>query len=211
MDTRRDEAPAPDEAHGADAFALGDAAVFAMERVPRARGLKPVAFVVLAIAGLAVGGALARGQQTEQAVALANAAPATGVPSPGPDTPLQALSGGRNWGAFKNGDDRALPPPLLSLDAQATGGLVFVHGDVFTRGALYVVVRIADAANGTLDIRALNMPGGSTAFRTGPNDRFSIAFRLIDPLSKQPAWVSADAYDHNGAIIATARAAIGSS
>ena len=201
MDTRRDEAPTTEE------IAAADEAMFAMERVPRGRSVKPVALIALVIAGLAVAGVLTSAHGPTAAVAPSRAPAATAATAVANGTARSRDADGRDWNAFKNGDDR-VTPPLLALDAQASAGLVFVHGDVYTRGASYVVVRLANDA-GTLDLRALDMPGGSTAFRTGPNDRFSVSFQLIDPLEKPALWVFADAYDHNGAIIATARAAVG--
>ena len=119
---------------------------------------------------------------------------------------------GRAWTGLKTGDDIVRRPSaaaLLALDVQASGGMLFVHGDVYTRGAMLVVVSVSDADYHTLDVRSLNMPGGSTAFRTGPNDRFSLAIQVDDGPSRQPAWVRVDAYDRYGGMLASARAPVG--
>jgi hypothetical protein len=206
VDTRRERAAAPNDAVVVEVAPVGDEAIFAIERLPRGRGLKAAGAVVVVMAGLASAGLVGNALPSSE-VRTGLAAPTTnasGTPEP-PASP-------REWTGVKTGDDRVVPsfkPLLLALDAQATGGLLFVHGDVYTRGAMLVVVSVADQDHRTLDVRSINMPGGSTAFRTGPNDRFSLAIPLTLTAAKQPAWVLADAYDHNGAIIASARVQVG--
>lgn len=213
MDTRRGEAPRghePARGHEAPDADVADAAVFALERIPRGKGLRPAAGIIAVIAAVAAYGLLTAGHPAPGVAALdARVAPNAGtkVATAAPAATDRPADVPRDWGSPKKGDD-LIAAPLLAVEANASDGLVFVHGDVYTRGASFVVVSISDEQHRTLDVRALNMPGGSTAFRTGPNDRFSVAFRLLDPLSTQPAWVSAEAYDRGGAIIATARTAV---
>jgi hypothetical protein len=224
MDTRRDRTAAPgdaaarvgaalDRAVADDQAVVGDQAIFAIERLPRGRGLHVAGAVLLVIGGLAAAGVLGNtGRQTDRASDTASglggaAANAAAVP----DMATTPTASPREWTGVKTGDDRVVPsfkPLLLAVDAEASDGLLFVHGDVYTRAAMLVVVSIADGQHRTIDVRSVNMPGGSTALRTGPNDRFSLAIP-VSPATAAPAWVWADAYDHNGAIIASARVQIG--
>jgi hypothetical protein len=203
----------PDEA------AVPDAAVFAIARVPPRRGGKRAGVILITLAALAGAGVLGnRAAKSEVAApALGEAARAIDDTAPGVGdvaaaSPAATRKLPREWTGVKNGDDRVdlMSPPLLALDARASGGLLVVDGDVYTRGAMLVVVSISDAEHHTLDVRSLNLPGGSTAIRTGPNDRFSLTIQLNEAPSRQPAWVWADAYDHNGGIIASARALVNS-
>jgi hypothetical protein len=180
-----------------------NAAVFAVERVGRARPPVVVFALVLVVAGLAVAGAL---EGTSRAP-VAPAAVALDVPSPtarpvskrfleGPDAPVarsDQLAG------------RGPRASLLQLDAQVVRNLVLVHGDVLTRDAVVVVVAVGDARSRSIEIRAVELPSGSTAFRIGANDRFDLAFELEETNSMPAAWVTASAYDRAGAVIATAR------
>jgi hypothetical protein len=213
MDTRRDRAAAPADAV-VDEAAVDDEAVFAIERVPRGRGLKVAGTLVLAIAGLAAAGVIGNAGTAPHVVESMSSG--LGGPIATDPAALADASGPtaspKEWTGVKTGDDRVVPsfkPLLLALDAQASGGLLFVHGDVYTRSAMLVVVSIADGGHRTIDVRSVNMPGGSTALRTGPNDRFSLAIP-VNAAGATPAWVWADAYDHNGAIIASARVQVGS-
>jgi hypothetical protein len=212
VDTRRDRAAASEEAV-VDEAVVGDEAVFAIERVPRGRGLKAAAALIVVIAGLTVAGVIGNGGNAPEVASSIS----SGLGGPIATEPA-ALAGAssptaspKEWTGVKTGDDRVVPsfkPLLLALDAQSSDGLLFVHGDVYTRNAMLVVVSIADGEHRTIDVRSVNMPGGSTALRTGPNDRFSLAIP-VDAETAKPAWVWADAYDHNGAIIASARVEVG--
>lgn len=171
--------------------ATSDEAVFVPVRVPRGRVPAPAVAVLLTIAGLAVAGVLGSNESLQPSMAATvTAGPiatdVVDVAAPPPQRPAI---------------------PLLAMDARTSGRLLFVHGDVFTRAAVAVVVivSVADGRNRTLNIRSVDMPGGSTAFRTGPNDRFFLTFELGDSPTMQPAWVMANAYDERGAIIATTK------
>jgi hypothetical protein len=216
VDTRRDEAPPSNAASMPDDTVVLDAAVFAIERVPRQRGGKRAGAILITLAALTGAGVLGNRATTPEDAA----APAPGdvvraigdtAPALGDTAAAATRNPAREWTGMKNGDDRVdlMSPALLSLDARASGGFLFVDGDVYPRGAMLVVVSVSDDDYHTLDVRSLNMPGGSTAFGTSPNDRFSLAIELDDGPSRQPAWVRVDAYDHYGAIIASARAAVG--
>jgi hypothetical protein len=191
VDDGRDDAVAPVGVVPPGHRAASDQAVFVPVRVPRERVPATAVAVVLIIAGLAVTGILG----TNRPPLSPNAATV-------PDAPIAS--------GLVDVPRRTPPPqsiPLLAMDARTSGRLLFVHGDVFTRAAVAVVVTVsvADGRNRTLNIRSVDMPGGSTAFRTSPNDRFFLTFELGDSPTMHPAWVMANAYDERGSIIATAR------
>jgi hypothetical protein len=185
MDERRAEEPGPDEA------------VFAPARIARRRtpilGLAVAA--AIGIAGFALVGALdgagdaATGDEKPPATRLIDVAAPREVP---PSLPGQVAASGR----------------LLDLRATASGDTVLVHGDVFTLDAAVIVVSIADAADEVLEVRSVDMPGGSTAFRIGANDRFLEAFEIEGWPAARAASVTADAYDSLGLIIASARTSV---
>jgi len=97
---------------------------------------------------------------------------------------------------------------VITVDATRSGGLLFVHGDVFTRRAVgvLIVVTVADGRDRTLLIQSVVLPGGSTAFRLGPNDRFDLSVELPEAPTMQAETVTASAYDEAGAVIASAKA-----
>lgn len=171
-------------------------------RVPRDRVPSPAVAIVLTIAGLAAAGLLGSNRPVQPSTA------ATGPEAPIASTAVDAPTAQ----AVPPAKLDARPPhwdaiPLLAMDARTSGRLLFVQGDVFTRAAVAVVVivSVADGRDRTLNIRSVDMPGGSTAFRTSPNDRFYLTFELGDSPTMHPAWVMANAYDERGAIIATTR------
>ena len=73
---------------------------------------------------------------------------------------------------------------------------------------IVVVFSIVEGRNRFVQLRTVDMPGGSTAFRLGGNDRFDLVFDLPTVLHSKDAWVSANAYDLTGNIIARARTAL---
>jgi hypothetical protein len=177
----------------ADAGELAvDEAVFAPARLPRRRLPVAAVGIALAIAGLAVVGSLDRLRETPQAAPKPASTRMIDVPAVR-EIPPHGFA------------PVPVSPPLLELAATTSGRSVYVHGDVFTRDAVVVIVSIADAADDVLEVRSVDMPGGSTAFRTAPNERFLEAFQVDSWPSTQVAWVRANAYDQFGMIIASAR------
>ncbi len=200
MDTRR-FGPAPgDETRPSD-LPPPDEAIFAIERMPRGRDLRTAGFIVLAIACLAVVGSLGGARRAPVIAELLapTATTAATAATPGPIL---------DWGAPKRGDDRYVrvgaAPPLLVVAAKADARSVFVQGDVYTIGADVVVVALQDTGYRTIDVRRVRMPGGSTAMRTGANDRFSLLFRVEGPFNPRSAWITAVALDEVGGLVATA-------
>jgi hypothetical protein len=153
---------------------------------------------VVAIAGLAAAGSLGGARRAPE-IALAPEGTPVSVATPGPIL---------DWGAPKRGDDRYVragsTAPLLVVDAKADAASVFVQGDVYTIGADFVVVALQDVGYRTIDVRRVQMPGGSTAMRTGPNDRFSLLFQVKGPFDPRSAWVTAVALDDAGDLVASA-------
>lgn len=173
-----------------------DGATFEPARVsgPTRRPIVGVALVVgVMVAGIGLAGALDGVRTSPPVRASADAAVAT-------------LPG--SVGLASGGPSVAGPvaePVLLTLDARATARHLFVHGDVFSLDATLVIVSIADAAGHVVEERSLDLPGGSTAFRLGANDRFDAQFPLDGPIGIDERWLEARAYDRFGETIASVR------
>ena len=191
-----------------------DEAVFDMAPLRQAKqsyGLVAAGALAIGIVGIAVVGGIGR-QVPPPVVAQVADVPAV-LDVPGVRTSSQRLF----EGPFGPLDGRTgVTPgrtgrPLLTIDAQRSDGLVFVHGDVFTRRAVNVVVvlTVADGRNRTITVQSVGIPGGSTAFRLGANERFDTTFHLPASPTMQPTTVSASAYDDAGAVIASATAQLG--
>jgi hypothetical protein len=191
-----------------------DEAVFDMaplRQAKRSYSLVAAAAFAIGIVGVAIAGGIGR-ESPSPIVADVPHAPAV-VDVPGVRTSSQRLF----EGPFGPLDGRTgVTPgrtgrPLLTIDAQRSDGLVFVHGDVFTRRAVNVVVvlTVADGRNRTITVQSVGIPGGSTAFRLGPNERFDTTFHLPASPTMQPTTVSASAYDDAGVVIASATTQLG--
>ncbi|HXG26186.1 MAG TPA: hypothetical protein VNL94_04940 [Candidatus Binatia bacterium] len=187
MDDRRDER----EAGRYGGRRAGDAAVFAVARVGGGSGRRASTYgivlglVMAAVLGLAVfDGSLPAGRPE---AAANRTAPEPERASQAPVTPNPVIAS------------------KLEITSRALAGYVIVHGDVLTYDAEIVVVSIRDRQNRILGVQTVDMPKGSTAFRTGANDRFQIAFDLGDQPVATVAYVVANAYDRTGRQIATDR------
>ena len=103
------------------------------------------------------------------------------------------------------------PPPAMSnprslaIQTRAWGPYVYVQGDVFSGDTELVVVSIWNVDEQVIQVRAISMPGGSTAFRTGGNDRFQLAFEVAGTAAREVAYVVANAYNRVGLPIGSAR------
>lgn len=198
MDGRRD--PEPRGVGTGPEPAADDAAVFHVERVGGGSARRPalvVGVVTLAVAALVVGGAL--GEDGPK--------PAVAAPTPAAHA---APTRGRDVAA-----NRAIPvptavatleaSPTLDIRTRAWGPYVYVQGDVFDLDTEVVVVSIWSPDDAVLQVRTVSMPGGSTAFRLGPNDRFQLAFEVGGIAAQEVAYVQANAYNGVGLPIASAR------
>jgi hypothetical protein len=96
-------------------------------------------------------------------------------------------------------------PQVLALRTRAWGSYVYVQGEVFDLDTEVVVVSIWSPDDAVLQVRTVSMPGGSTAFRIGPNDRFQLAFEVTGLAAREVAYVHANAYNRIGMPIASAR------
>ncbi len=181
VNDRDDEAPRADEA------------VFDTVRV--ARGGRPVAALMIAavVGGLAVMGVVggtkvsADGEPGWYRATVARPAVTTAAE--------RAASREAPWRTHP-GTGEPFVARLLAIDARITGGLLILRGDVFTPLAEVVVIAVGDVAGRSTEVRSIEMPGGSTAFRLGANDRFDVTF-AIDAIG-EAVWIDATAYDAVG-------------
>ena len=210
MDTRRGADPRP-QATGEEI--QPDQAVFTVASLQRPKRSVPVGVVValaIGIVAVAIVGALGRQPPAPIAAEVPRPPVVTAPPvrstserlAEGPFGPLDGRTGVRPGRAVG---------PLLTVGAERDGQLLFVHGDVFTRQAVavQVLVTVADGRNRTLVMQSVDLPGGSTAFRLAPNDRYDLAVELPDAPSMQATTISASALDGVGSVIATARTELG--
>ena len=178
-----------------------DEAVFVPARL--ARGGLPVAGLA---AALVVGGIVGAGVLAAAVAPEPSVAPVA-RPDPTPNLDLAEVVEAP-WRREPGGDGEpgpARPRGLLVVDARTSGRHLFVNGDVFTRDAVVVVVSVGDASNTAMEIRSVAMPGGSTAFRTGANDRFALAFDIEGWPATPTGWLVANAYNQFGYRIESVR------
>jgi hypothetical protein len=179
-----------------------DGAVFAPTRI-RARGRPPI---LLAIAALTVGGLIAVGLfdglrgDASSAVLETGASPTTRTEAARPRPPRSDRS--------TLVPPSTLPAALIALDLRPAGSHLFVHGDVFSVNVIVVTVSLEDAEGNVSETRSARLPGGSTAFRTGPNPRFDVRFDVPDELMGEGLFVRANAYDFRGRIIGSFRSPV---
>ena len=154
-----------------------DEAVFEAVRVPR-RG-RPIAAMAIAgvVGGLSllsiVGGATGDAVREPGWTRATAARPAVSTAADG-DAAREAP-----W-RTRPGTGEPSVTHLLAIEARLTGGQLALHGDVFSPKADIVVIAVGDVAGRSTEVRSIELPGGSTAFRLGANDRFDVAFD-IDP------------------------------
>ncbi len=184
MDDRRDADAVP------DAEAATDEAVFSPR--PLRRGRTPMAGVAIAtlIGVLTAAGVL--GGLDEPAPSGAPLVAVAATPPTDSSVVREAP-----WRDHPGTGEPARVAALLTVHARLSGEQAFVSGDVFTLRAVLVVVTVVDAEGAALAVQGVDIPGGSTAFRLGANDRFDVAFRS-DDWPRPAAWVTATAYDRTG-------------
>ena len=185
-----------------DSAARDDGATFAPARVRSSRAPRILASVVVVAVGAMIAvGALDRGPDGDSAVVTpASEAPAATVrvqtaqssrPPPRPTSrPLASAAGSPNGQIF-------------DLDVRPAGSHLFIHGDVFSLEVSRVRVRLEDAAGHVAATRAVDLPGGSTAFLIGAVPRFDVHFFLPDEIQADGFVVSATALDGKGHRLAT--------
>jgi hypothetical protein len=181
-----------------------DGAFFAPVRVNGARRPRILAsLVVVAIGGLVAIGALERGAAPPQTATVANAsaAPAASVPVPTPRSsrPRPQASGQAPGTVDGRGGDMR----YIELAVRPAGSDLFIHGDVFSLDVARVTVRLEDSAGHVAATKAVDIPGGSTAFRIGAVPRFDVHFLLADKVQADGFMVSATALDSAGRKLTT--------
>jgi len=185
-----------------DSAARADGATFAPAQVRSSRAPRIVASVVVVAVGamIAVGVLDREPDAGSVAVTPASEAPAatprvqtaqSSRPPPRPTTAAQASGGGSTTGQ------------IFDLDVRPAGSHLFIHGDVFSLEVARVRVRLEDAAGHVAATRAVDLPGGSTAFQIGAVPRFDVHFFLPDEVQADGFVVSATALDAKGHRLAT--------
>lgn len=176
-----------------------DGAVFAPIPVKGARRPRILASLVIgAVGGLIAIGALDRQSAPPPSEALAAStdgptatlraqAARSSRPPPRASIRVPGPSGGRPG-----------PGQFIDLDIRPAGSHLFVHGDVFSLDVVRVTVQLEDSAGNVAATRAVDIPGGSTAFRIGAVPRFDVHFLLADEVQADGFVVSATALDSAG-------------
>src|SRR5262245_47521474 len=149
-----------------------DGAVFAPTRVRSSRRQQVLAsIVIVAVAALVAVGVLDRQpEHGDIAVAPVPAAPSATLPTktaratrpPRPSNGLPGIVTGQP------GDQ------IFAFDVRPAGSHLFIHGDVFSLAVSRVRVTLEDAAGHVAARRAVDLPGGSTAFLIGAVPRFDV-------------------------------------
>ena len=185
-----------------DPAAREDGAVFAPARVRGSRRPRILAsIVVIAVGALIAIGALDR-QPDAGSVAVA----------PSSETPATTFRAEMARSSRPPPHGSVAPPgrvggspigQVLDFDIRPAGSHLFIHGDVFSLDVTRVRVRIMDAAGHVAASRAVDIPGGSTAFLIGAVPRFDVHFFLPDEVQADGYVVSATALDSKGHRIVT--------
>jgi hypothetical protein len=186
-----------------DSAAREDGAVFAPSRVRGSRGSR----VLAAIAVVFVGALVAIGVLDRQPEAADVAVvPASEAPAPAATPQVEATRSSRPPPRGSIGVPGGKGSPsgqIIVFDVRPAGSHLFIHGDVFSLDVTRVRVRIEDAAGHVAATRAVDIPGGSTAFLIGAVPRFDVHFFLPDELQADGFVVSATALDAKGHRIVT--------
>ena len=93
---------------------------------------------------------------------------------------------------------------VIRVDVTPDGRHLFVHGEVLTNRVMLVVVSLRDRLGRTSEIRSVDIPGGSTAFRLGAVDRFDVQFDRPLPKDAAGATIWVTCYDRFGAVVGSA-------
>lgn len=96
-------------------------------------------------------------------------------------------------------------PGPIQLIAQRGAGGMFVHGDVFVPRVTWVYVSLSDDAGNIAGWASVSVPGAAGPGRgAGPTLRFDVELALPDAFDGR-LWISANAYDDAGTLIAGTR------
>lgn len=181
-----------------------DEAVFETARLTPAR--RPVGAIAI---GLIIGGLALAGVAGGRGAAGGDARGGEGAWSRATATrPMSAAAYERSlWkeAPWRSSPGRGEPSAasLLAIDARIADGLLSLHGEVFSPLAEIVVIAVGDVAGRSTEVRSIELPGGSTAFRLGAADRFDVSFSV--DAAAEAVWVDATAYDAAGNRLGTVR------
>jgi hypothetical protein len=183
-----------------------ESASFDVSRVGRARrGWQPAVIlgflvVLAAVVTVGVGGRSPAPTPALPPVAAASPAP-TRVPSESPIVPAPT-TGPRI--------PLASPPTVMSeggpirLQATRFRASTFVHGDVFVPRVTWVFVSLQDDLGRVAGWASVSVPGAAGPARdAGPNLRFDVELAVPDSFSGLRMWLNANAYDTDGALMAS--------
>ena len=180
-----------------------ESAEFAPTRIRQRRGSGPVVLglFVLVVGGLVAIGTLDRltGRSSPPVAGPAASAGLDGVAGAPPTTVPPVASSSHPTRS----------PETLRLDVRLDGQHVFIHGSVLIQDVASIRLSLKEESGRTAERATVSVPGGSTAFRLGPETRFDSYMRLPDHLVGVPAWIEARAYLATGERVATARSAVG--
>jgi hypothetical protein len=96
-------------------------------------------------------------------------------------------------------------PGPIQLVAQPSATGMFVHGDVFVPRVTWVYVSLSDDAGNIAGWASVSVPGAAGPGRgAGPTLRFDVELAL-QPAFDGRLWISANAYDDAGTLIAGTR------
>jgi hypothetical protein len=186
-----------------DSDAREDGAVFAPTRVRKGRGPRALAsIVILAIGTVVAIGAIDRQPQPgPSVVARATETPAG---TPGNRTARSSTPQPRAARITPGYPPRVIDS-VLRLDVRPAGSHLFVHGDIYSVSVTHVDVTLEDLAGHVAATKAVDVPGGSTAFRIGAVSRFDVHFFLPDEVQADGFVVLVSALDSKGHELATMR------
>jgi hypothetical protein len=171
-------------------------AVFAPTRL-RGSGKRRLlaAIALLAVAGLIGVGALERQAPDETAVLRASS------DGPGQSPEVEAALSSRPTPSATLAKPVPIPTErraVIAIDIRPAGSHLFVHGDVFSLSVARVTVTLEDRAGHVAATAAVDVPGGSTAFRLGAVQRFDVHFDLADEVQTDGFVVATTALDSAG-------------
>jgi hypothetical protein len=97
------------------------------------------------------------------------------------------------------------PPGAIELLARRQAGAMFVHGDVFVPRVTWVYVSLQDDTGDVAGWASVSVPGAAGPGKEdGPTLRFDVELPVPERFAGR-VWLSANAYDADGALIATVR------
>jgi hypothetical protein len=187
-----------------------ESASFEAARVGSRRRLQPSVFVVgflAVLAGLVAVSVGGRGPAAASALplALASAALTDVAPPPATPTTRPRPAPTPRIDRTDQGPVVTTAPGAFQLLARRQTGAMFVHGDVFVPRVTWVYVSLQDDTGDVGGWASVSVPGAAGPGEgDGPTLRFDVELPVPDRFSSR-VWLSANAYDADGSLIATVR------